>query len=220
MAEKRESLTSDREGAQEHLERYGLDRFISVLPTMPATEEDIRFDPSDVQTQKYYLAAPVRSLDDLKLWMGIPNDHIDPTQPSDHLPCVNVPPVASIDVLKQLDTQVFADAEYTLLFGYVDDDMLSNPFWGAVAEGLLGRFQSLSILALQDLIVHDGQTVVFSNTPTAYFNKVTVYPSGTLDFQSDCKLIAHTVEHIVPAVVSNQVGGVAPEQSQERGKSA
>jgi hypothetical protein len=148
--------------------------------------------------------------------MGIPNDHIDPTQPRDPLPCVNVPPVASIDALKQIDAQVVADAEYIVLNGYVDQDMLSNPFWGAVAEGLLGRFQSLSMLTLLDLVVHDGQTVVFSNTPTVYFNKVTVYGSGTLDFQSDCKMIAHTFESIVPAVSNDDIGGVAREQNPER----
>jgi hypothetical protein len=203
----RELPVSDREGAQEHLQRYGLDRFISVLPTMPATERDVHFDPTDADAAKYYVTAPVTSLADLKLWTGIPNDHVDHTQHTDHLPCVNVPRLASIEALKQLDAQVIADAEYTLLNGYVDDKLLSQPFWGAVAAGLVARWPSLAILALSDLIVHDGQTVTLSNTPTAYFNKVTVYGSGTLDVRSDCKVIAKAFEYIVSPEVKGGVGG-------------
>lgn len=189
------------------MERYGLDRFISVLPSLPPTEEDIHFDPSEADAAKYYVTAPVTSIADLKLWTGIPNDHIDHSQHTDHLPCVNVPRLASIDALKQLEPQVIADAEYILLNGYVDDKLLSQPFWGAVAAGLVARWPSLTILALSDLIVHDGQTVVLSNTPTAYFNRVTVYGSGTLDVRSDCKMIAQVFEYIDSPEVKGGVGG-------------
>jgi hypothetical protein len=212
----RELPMSDREGAQEHLERYGLDRFISVLPTVPPIEEDIHFDPSNADAANYYLTAPVTSLADLKLWTGIPNDHIDHTQYTDHLPCVNVPVLASIDALKQIDAQVIADAEYSLLNGYAGDELLSHPFWGAVAAGLLERVPSLPILTLLDLIVRDGQTVVLSNTPTAYFNRVTVYGSGTLDFQSDCKMIVQKFEYIDSPKVKGEVGGVSRTHDRER----
>jgi hypothetical protein len=207
---------SDREGAQEHLKRYGLDRFISVLPTVPPIVEDTHFDPSNAEAAKFYLTAPVTSLADLKLWTGIPNDHIDHAQYTDHLPCVNAPPIASIDALKEIDAQVIADAEYTLLNGYVDDELLSHPFWGAVAAGLVGRVPSLPILTLLDLIVNDGQTVVLSNTPTAYFNRVTVYGSGTLDFQSDCKMIAQTFKYIDSPEAEGEVGGVGGTPERER----
>jgi hypothetical protein len=49
---------------------------------------------------------------------------------------------------------------------------------------------------VQDLVVHDGQTVTISNTPTAFFDNVTVYGTGLLDFQGNCKLIAETVEYV------------------------
>ncbi len=213
----REPPVSDREGAQEHLERYGLDRFISVLPSLPPTEKDIHFDPSDGDAAKYYLTVPVTSLADLKLWTGIPNDHIDHTQHTDHLPCVNAPRLASIDALKQVEAEVIADAEDVLLNGYVDDKLLSQPFWGAVAAGLVARWPSLTILTLSDLVVHDGQTVVFSNTPTAYFNKVTVHGSGTLDVRSDCKMIVRTFEYVSSPEVKGNVGGVGRTQDRKRG---
>jgi hypothetical protein len=194
-----------------------LDRYISALPTMPPIERDIHLDPSDDDAAKYYLTAPVTSLADLKLWTGIPNDHIDHTQHTDHLPCVKAPALASIDALKQVDADVIADAEYTLLNGYVDDKLLSQPFWGAVAAGLLARMPSVTIVTLLDLIVRDGQTVTFSNTPTAYFNRVTVYGSGTLDFQSDTKMIVQTFEYIDSPKVKGEVGGVGGTHDRERG---
>jgi hypothetical protein len=153
---------------------------------------------------------------DLKLWTGIPNDHIDHAQHTAHLPCVNVPALASIDALKQIDAHVIADAEYTLLNGYVDDKLLSQPFWGAVAAGLLARIPSLPILTLLDLIVRDGQAVTFSNTPTAYFNRVTVYGSGTLDFQSDTKMIVQTFEYIDSPKVKGEVGGISRTHDREQ----
>jgi hypothetical protein len=178
----------------QRLRDYRLDRFVTTLRELPETQEDIDFDPGNPDVRQFYVRAPVESLDDLKLWTGAPNDRLDP-QWTHHLKCVSVPAPQTIKDT-EFDPQLVADAEYNVRFGYVDDKLLSNAFWKLIAEGLLERWRTINILLLEDLVVYDGQTVTLSNTQTAFFRKVTVYPTGVINFQDDCKLVADTIEHI------------------------
>jgi hypothetical protein len=184
----------DAEAMAERFRDYRLDRFGTMLREFPETQADVHFDPDNPDVRQFYVRAPVESLDDLKLWTGVPNDRLDPNDRS-HLKCVSVPAAQTIKETA-LDPQLVADAEQNILFGYVDDKLLSNAFWRLIAEGLLERWRTVNILLLQDLVVNDGQTVTLSNTQTAFFRKVTIYGTGVLSLQSDCKIIADTVEHI------------------------
>jgi hypothetical protein len=202
--------TPGPEGIEERLKRYRLFRFLQELPTLPPSNDDIHFDPANERMNQFYLHAPVESLDDLKLWMGLPNDHIDHKKYRNHLRQVEVPKLTSVvgrDIVRVVDAQVIADAEQNLLFGYVDAELLRNEFWMAVAHGLLERLRNIYILVIQDLVVHDSQTVRFSNTQTAFFNSVTIYGSGRLDFGSDCKLIADSISYIPKLPVPDVTGG-------------
>jgi len=184
----------DAEAMAERIREYRLDRFATTLPEFPETQADIDFDPENPDVREFYVRAPVESLDDLKLWTGAPNDRLEPTW-TDHLKCVSVP---APDTIKGtvLDPQLVADAEHNVRFGYVDDKLLSNAFWRLIANGLLERWRTINILLLQDLVVYDGQTVTLSNTQTMFLRKLTVYRTGVIRFEDDCKLIADTIEHI------------------------
>jgi hypothetical protein len=184
----------DAEAMAERFRAYRLDKFGTTLREFPDTKADIHFDPDNTDLREFYVRAPVESLDDLKLWTGVPNDRLSP-EDTRHLKCVSVPAPQTI-METGLDPQLIADAEHNIRFGYVDDKLLSNPFWKLVADGMLERWRSINILLLQDLVVYDGQTVTLSNTQTAFFRKVTVHPTGVIDVQSDTKIIADTVEHI------------------------
>lgn len=198
MAEKTagngEPAVPDGEAMAERIRKYRLDRFVKVLPELPETQEDIHFDPHNADMRQFYVRAPVESLDDLKLWTGAPNDRLEPTW-TDHLKCVALPDPETIKGTV-LDPQLVADAEHNVRFGYVDDKLLSNAFWRLIADGLLERWRVINILLLQDLVVNDGQTVTLSNTQTMFLRKLTVYPTGVISFQDNCKLIADTIEHI------------------------
>jgi hypothetical protein len=185
----------DAEGMAQRLRDYRLDRFATTLQVLPETREDIDFDPDNPDVGKFYVRAPVQSLDDLKRWTGIPNDDIDHSKYTSHLKCVTVPGLGTVKGT-ELDPQLVADAEHNVRFGYVDDKLLSNAFWKLIADGLLQRWRTINILMLLDLVVYDGQTVTLSNTQTAFFRKVTMYPRGVISFQDDCKLIADTIENL------------------------
>jgi hypothetical protein len=177
------------------IREYRLDRFVTTLHVFPETRADIHFDPDNHDVRKFYVRAPVESLDDLKRWTGIPNDYIEHSKHTSHLKCVAVPALETVKGTK-LNPQLVADAEHNIRFGYVGDEVLSNAFWKLIADGLLDRWRTVNILALLDLVVLDGQTVTLSNTQTAFFRKVTVFGSGVINLRNDCKIIADTVEHI------------------------
>lgn len=185
----------------ERLKFYRLDRFVSTLPTLPPTRGDLVLDPKRDDCKKYYARVPVESLDDLKLWLGFPNDHIDHRRHWQHLKHVPVPHVdprrqKGGDVLGHVPKQTIEDAEHNVLHGYTDADFLAHPFWSAIVKRLLDRWRFLDILTIADLVVSNGDTVTISGTPTAYFNRVTVHGSGRIVFDSNGKLIADTIEHI------------------------
>lgn len=179
----------------ERLREYRLDRFVTTLPVFPETSGDIHFDPDKGDVRQFYVRVPVDSLDDLKMWKGLPNDHIDHTKYTSHLRCVTVPGLETVKGMG-LTPRLVADAEHNVLFGQVDEALLSNTFWKLIADGLLEKWRTVNILTLLDLVILDGQTVTLSNTQTAFLRKLTIYGSGVLSLQSDCKIIADTVQHV------------------------
>jgi hypothetical protein len=180
------------ESIEQRLRQYRLDRFVTTVGSLSPTHEDIYFNPARDDVKQYYVEVPVESLDDLKLWTGIPNDQIDHAKYRSHLKMVRVPTLTSVvgrEILKVVAPEDIAAAEFNLLFGHVNDELLRNDFWMAVAHGLLERMTSIHVLVLEELIVHDGQTVTVSNTPTAFFGNLITQGTGLVKFLCDCKLI-------------------------------
>jgi hypothetical protein len=205
----RPALERVAETPQERLKRYRLDRFVTTLPKLPPPHGDIDFDPARADLKGFYILAPVKTLDDLKLWIGSPNDeHAAHTAASRGRPLSQVGPAPAL-----LDDAVIAAAEQQVLFGRVDDALLSDPFWSGIVSGLLRRYSQIPILIAQDLVVPDRTTVRIANTPTAFFHRVTVYGSGTIRILSDCKLITETFEVLLapstsggPGATTGQIG--------------
>ncbi len=197
------------ESIPERLKRYRLDRFVKTLPTLPRSHGDIRFDPSRDDVKQFYVHVPVQSLADLKLWMGYPNEqYAHPKQEGRPTPGVD-PPVQTRHVgltVGPADEAVVEAAEHHVLFGYVDDSLLADPFWSSIVNGLLQRVPRIPIVLAENLVVPDGTTVTLANTPTAFFDRVTVYGSGSIRFLSDCKLIANTFEVLPAPSVSDGPG--------------
>lgn len=195
----RNAITHSPQDPQERLKFYRLDRFVKAMPSPPPERRDMHFDPGREDARQYYVRVPVESLDDAKLWMGFPNDHIDHRRHWQHLRPVAAPPFpekGGRDALRQVPREVIADAEHNVLFGYVDEGLLREPFWAAIVEALRDRLRDLQILVIGDLVVQDGETVTISNTPTAYFNRVTVYGSGSIVLEGNTKIIADVIEHL------------------------
>lgn len=181
----------------ERLKAYRLDRFVKALHHLPPAQQDLHFDPGREDTRQYYVRAEVGSLEDLKAWIGLPDDHVDHDRHQAHLKHVQVPDMpAGGDVLGRVPPQTLADAEHNVLQGRVSEDMRSHPFWKAVIDNLLKQYRFVYILVIDHLDVATGHTVTLSNTPTAFFNRVTVHGSGSIRLDSSVKIIADVVEHV------------------------
>ena len=182
------------ETPQELLKRYRLDRFVTTLPKLPPAHGDVDFDPARDDLKGFYIQVPVKALDDLKLWIGTPNEeHAGHAAVAKGRATQQAGPAPEL-----MDEAVISAAEHHVLFGRVDDALLSDSFWSGIVSGLLDRISQISILIGQDLVVPDKTMVRIANTPTAYFHRVTVYGSGTIRFLSNCKLICETFE-MLPA---------------------
>jgi len=192
------------------LREYRLDRHIKTWPTSSPPKGDLWFDPDRDDVKQYYVRVPVESLADLKAWMGAPNntahggERPDKTQATASASGGRQP--APIITAASDDATVRA-AERHVLFEDVDERMLGDPFWSGIVSGLLSRWREIPMLVLSSLVVFDDMTVRISNTPTALFDGVKIYPTGHLRFLNDCKLICRTFE-MVPPKPTSPVGDV------------
>ncbi len=145
------------------------------------------------------VAVAPESLDDLKAWIGIPQDAVDHAR--------NGVPLRSLDldalppepfVFEELTAEQQAAVEaaaYNLLFGPVDPGTVSSAPLSHVVDHLLSTNRELRVLAAQELTVRDGQTVTL-NSPTCVFESVTIYGTGAIRLLCDCKVITDTLTYV------------------------
>lgn len=181
---------------QSWLRQHRLDQHIQKWSTTPpAAKGDQHFDPERDDVKQYYVRVPVESLADLKAWIGIPNTKQPPdewSRPAQATHDSSRQP-APIVIGSTEDATVRA-AEFHVLREEVDDRMLGDAFWAGIIRNLLARWREIPILVIPSLVVPDGTTARFSNTPTALFDTVTVYGTGSLHFLTNTKLICRTFE--------------------------
>jgi hypothetical protein len=199
---------------QDWLREHRLARHIKWPTTPPVTKNDPHFDPEHDDVKHHYVRVPVESLADLKAWIGIPNAK-QPLDEKGH------PAQATHDSSRQPapivtgstgDDTVRA-AEFHVLREEVDDRMLGDAFWGGIIRELLGRWREVPMLVIPSLVVPDGTTARFSNTPTALFDTVTVYGTGSLRFLTSTKLICRTFELRPGKRQPGQTGGITANTS-------
>lgn len=82
-----------------------------------------------------------------------------------------------------------------LLYGPVSDSTLDRPGYKRVVEHMLD-IAKLTLFVAPDLVVADGQSVVFSNYAVLYFTNVNVYGSGAITLGDQTKLHAHSIKHL------------------------
>ena len=137
-----------------------------------------------------------RNLDDLKAWLGIPNEHVDSrhrvgmvrTVNRDHLPTGRF----NYEDLKPHQQKAVYDQAYNLLFGEIDKAMLKDAATSAVVDHMLRAATPLPITVGDDLTVGDGQVYTLT-TPSASFNTITIVGSGTIQLTGDSKITCNSL---------------------------
>jgi hypothetical protein len=189
------------------LREYRLDRHITTWPTSPPPKGDLLFDPERADVKQYYVRVPVESLADLKAWIGAPNKNPASLEKAGRADATRSGRQSAPIHTGGIDDPTLRAAEQQVLFEDVDERMLGDAFWSGVVRGLLDHWREIPMLVVSSLVVPDDVTVRISNTPTAVFDTVKVYPTGHLRFLNDCKLICRTFEMVAPKP-STTVGDV------------
>jgi hypothetical protein len=181
------------------IKRHRLGRYLDELPAFPSLRGDAVVGPDYEAFAANCVEVTPESLDDLKAWIGIPNDVIDHSQHQ-----VTRKPV-QLDQLPRMqfvfgelgpEEQGVVEAHaYNLLFGPVEPDLVAQSPLSHVVEHLLSVNERLTVVVGDDLVVQDGQTVTLT-TPTCCFNSITVYGSGTIQLGCDCKVITNSLTYI------------------------
>jgi hypothetical protein len=200
MAEKRRpGEGTSKETERRRLKFYRLDRYIKELPPFPALTGDVVLSPDHPALKDNFIQVEAESLDDLKLWLGIPNGMVDQQQllgslrPFDarYLPGDDF----DFDDLDALQQQAVTHHAYNLLFGWADPETVRQPPHRQVVEHMLAMSRGMRILTGDDLVVQNGQTYTVTQ-PSVFFNSITLYGSGSINVPATVKVTANSLTHI------------------------
>jgi len=137
-----------------------------------------------------------KGLDDLKAWLGIPNDLIDASHRIGLLRTVNPDHLPDTDfeysALAPHQQQAVHDQAHNLLFGQVGGPMVKEKRIQAVIKHMLRTATPLPITVGNDLTVPTGTTYTLT-TPSASFNTITIQGTGTITLSQDAKVTCTTL---------------------------
>lgn len=143
------------------------------------------------------------SFDDLKLFLGVPNDAINHENNGVELKPVNLEElpkgVGSSNTAEWTDEEKNAveNMAYNLLQGSTEGLDLTQSPYTEVVQHLMNQYGTIDVLAASDLNVADGTEYKIS-TATAVFNTVTIHGSGQIVLGvPNCKITANTIRYVI-----------------------
>lgn len=202
------------EVAKEALKICGLKRklkealgrdWVEVTLRKPIPDPELELVPVLRDLERHTLRIKPRSLDHLKDLAGVPNAAVLRSRKIDPCGCQPRPtrlhllPPAKRFAFSKLGAeqrQAVQDMAENLVYGYADPDALELTPVAGVRDFVLRRAGELPVLALKDLIVCDGEKVVFNGFSTLWFNNVIIEGSGEIVLGHQTKLHAYHVERV------------------------
>lgn len=100
------------------------------------------------------------------------------------------------DKLRDEQREAVNNLAFNMLYGDVDDAVVSRAPYAAVAEWVLGRVASLPTFVGTDLLVCPDEHVVFSGFATVTFDNVVVVGNGRITLGPSTKLFAHQIKRV------------------------
>lgn len=163
--------------------------------------------PREREFEEHVYRLGPHSLEELKRWLGIPDDVYLQRQNKTlerlaRPPSIHMLPMDELRFkFEALDNEqrsaVLQWARF-LLYGptYEASDKLDQPPWSGVVSYMLERAKGVNLFVAPDLIVCRGDVVTFNNFPMLYFNNVLVYGNGRIRMGNNVKLHAHSIRHV------------------------
>jgi hypothetical protein len=181
------------------LGRHRLDRHLTELPAFPELEGDVALDADNASVAANRVTVAPESLDDLKAWLGIPQDAIDHARNGVPLRSVDSDALPqepfAFDELSSEQQEAVEAAAYNLLFGPVEPSAVATSPLSHVVDHLLAVNRQLTLIAGDELTVRDGQTITLEG-PSCAFNSITIYGTGSIRLLQDCKVITDSLTYV------------------------
>lgn len=189
-----------------HLLRRVLERdWVEITIRRPIPEPEIALVPVLRDLDRLTHRITPRSLDHLKELVGVPNSAVlaarrrDPGRGQPWPVDPGVLPQAREYDLNQLGAakrQAVLDTAMNLVFDYADPEAVEVEPLVGVKSFALRRARELPVFAFPDLIVCDGEKVVFDGWSCLVFNNVIIEGSGEIILGNLTKLHAFHLEHV------------------------
>lgn len=201
IAEIQKHLVSvSKEAEVKRLKELKLDHLIKELPKLALDGHLKSIGPDEPALKHHFVHVEPRTLEDLKLWAGVPSDIARHSKGK-----IKKIPFSEAELPKDTDfnfdrlppqqQKTVLAAARDLLIGDVDPKNVERPPLAGVVRYMLHRARKFPVFLASDLIVYDGETVELKGAPLFVFNNVIVYGSGEIRLETDCKIVAESVQH-------------------------
>lgn len=179
--------------------------WVEITIRKPIPDPEIELLPVLGELDRLTQRVKPRSLEHLKQLVGVPNEAILRQRKIDPCGCqprpthVHLLPTAKRFAFSKLGAeqrQAVQDMAENLVYGYADPEMLQHPPLAGIRDFVLRRAGELPVFAIKDLIVCDGEKVVFDGFSTLLFNNVIIEGSGEIVLGTHTKLHAFHIERV------------------------
>lgn len=199
---------------RETLRRFHLDEQVMAVESIIC--ETIEIAHPFGEYAKWIHQLKPKTLDDLKLWIGIPNDIAKQMLENARQRGVgsdgrlwsgitdSIPrklPKREKYTLESLDReqqQELLQTANNMLYGYVDPQAVAEPPLSLVAEFMLteARKRGIFTLVVPNLIICSDKVVTFNNVASLVFNNILIYGNGQLLTRGKTKIYAQQIRHV------------------------
>lgn len=177
--------------------------WIEITRLKPIPDPELEILPILRRFEEFTHFVKPQSIMHLKQLCGVPNSaflraralnpcHCPPHEIQSHLlPNDRIVDLSRLEAAQRLAVKQLAE---NLLYGYADEEeMTKNPQLAAAGNFALSRAEILPIFAAKNLIVCDGEKVVFSGFASLLFHNVIIEGSGEINLGNYSKLVAYNI---------------------------
>lgn len=186
-----------KEAVGDLLDRIGIRGIADTLPPLPENVYDLSRD--NPALKENIITIYPKTLEDVRLLVG--TSVSDGVRYKEHM---NLP--EHIQDTCQLDFSVSAEVPYMDLYNIANrilhfpcnetEELIgSNEVYQDAVKKIMEVAQAVPVLMAENLVVNDGEVYTIS-VPTAIFNTITIYGSGSIGFNvAQTKLVANTFNY-------------------------
>lgn len=219
MTEKPCKDTDKKSRREEKDESFELEKRAAVygLSTKELLDEDLVIPPGrkvvidgEHRSQQGVVTLTPKSIDDVKNWIGVPDDTAAKQSCCSPLPTSNLQAVSSAAELRKLEPEAARNLR-GIANAYVNGDLRRVANYKPVLEYLLDRANITGIFLRRDIDIHRGATLeIGRNNRVLFARHIRIWTGGRLIIRGDAKIdcvsitggVTFTVDEFVTSAIA------------------